>query len=205
MMDLITAGRRELAEVLGGLSATEWQAPSLCEGWAVAHVVAHVTMPFRISEQEFALGMQEAGGRFNEFSDAVANRDSQLPQAELVAVLRDNADHPWNPPGGGLAGALSHDTIHGLDITWPMSIKYPIADETMTAVLDLSVGQGSRSLFGVDLDGIQLHATDLDWSSGAGARLEGQGRELLLLIAGRRIPHDLFSGPGAQRIAEVNR
>jgi uncharacterized protein (TIGR03083 family) len=205
MMDLIAAGRRELADLLGGLSATQWQAPSLCAGWTVANVVAHLTMPLRISEREFALGMQQAGGRFTEFSDAVASRDSHLPQTELVSALRDNADHPWNPPGGGLAGALSHDTIHGLDITWPLSIKYPIADEAMTIVLDLIIGQGSRSLFGVDLDGIQLQATDLDWSSGIGAPLEGQSRDLLLLVAGRRIAHDLFRGPGAQRLGEANR
>jgi len=158
-------------------------------------------MPFRISEREFALGMQQANGRFNEFSDAVASRDSQLPQTELVAALRDNAGHPWTPPGGGLAGALSHDTIHGLDITWPLSLTCPTADEAITTVLDLIVGQGGRSLFGFDHDGLQLKATDLDWSTGAGLPLEGRGRDLLLLIAGRTIPHDLFSGAGAQRLA----
>ncbi|MFD8530511.1 maleylpyruvate isomerase family mycothiol-dependent enzyme [Streptosporangium canum] len=205
MMELIAAGRRELANVLGGLSADQWQAPSLCAGWAVAHVVAHVTMPFRISEREFMLGIRQAGGRFTEFSDAVASRDSRLPQTELVAALRDNADHPWSPPGGGPAGALSHDTIHGLDITRPLSIKNPIPDEAMITVLDLTVGQGSRSLFGVDLDGIELRATDLDWSSGSGAPLEGRSLDLLPFIAGRRIPHDVFSGPGARRLGGPGR
>jgi uncharacterized protein (TIGR03083 family) len=204
-MDLIAAGRRELADVLGGLSATQWRAPSLCAGWTAAHVVAHLTMPFRISEREFALGMQQAGGRFTDFSDAVASRDSQLPQAELVAALRDNAGNPWAPPGGGLPGALSHHVIHGLDITWPLGIKYPIPDHAMITVLDLIVGQGDRSLFGFALDGIQLQANDLDWSSGTGAPLVGQSRDLLLLVAGRAVPHDLLSGPGAQRLGAVDR
>jgi hypothetical protein len=64
-------------------------------------VVAHLTMPFRISPQEFAAGLEKAGGQFGEFSDAVASRDSQLPQAELVAALRDNADNPWQPLRAG--------------------------------------------------------------------------------------------------------
>ena len=81
-------------------------------------------MPFRITESEFAAGMQEAQGQFEVFSDAVASRDSQLPQADLVAALRDNAENPWSPPGGGQAGALSHDIIHGLDITWPLGIDH---------------------------------------------------------------------------------
>lgn len=205
MMDPIAAERRALADVLGGLSADQWQAPSLCAGWTVAHVVAHLTMPFRISEREFALGMQKAHGQFTEFSDAVANRDSQLPQAELVAALRDNAENPWKPPGGGYEGALSHDIIHGLDITWPLSIQYPISGQAMITVLNLSVGQGGRSLFGVALDGIELKASDLDWSSGAGLPLTGQSRDLLLLAAGRTVPHDLFSGPGVQRLGNGDR
>jgi uncharacterized protein (TIGR03083 family) len=205
MMDLIAAERRALADVLGGLSAAQWQAPSLCAGWTVAHVVAHLTMPFRISEREFALGMQQAHGQFTEFSDAVASRDSQLPQAELVAALRDNAENPWNPPGGGQAGALSHDIIHGLDITWPLSIQYPVPPQAMITVLDLSVGQGGESLFGVPVDGIELRASDLGWSSGAGAQLVGQSRDLLLLLAGRTIPHELFSGPGMQRLGNGDR
>lgn len=205
MMDLIAAERRELADVLGSLSATQWQAPSLCVGWTVAHVVAHLTMPFRISPQEFAAGLEKAGGQFGEFSDAVASRDSQLPQAELVAALRDNADNPWQPPGGGQAGALSHDVIHGLDITWPQAIEYPIPGQALATVLDLIAGDGSKSLFGVPLDGIELQATDLDWSSGAGAQLTGRSRDLLLLIAGRAIPHEAFSGPGGQLLGDTGR
>ena len=135
----------------------------------------------------------------------MASRDSQLPQAELVAALRDNVDNPWKPPGGGYEGALSHDIIHGLDITWPLSITHPIPGQAMITVLGLIVGQGGRSLFGFALDGIELKASDLDWSSGTGAPLTGQSRDLLLLVAGRTIPRDLFSGPGARRLGEADR
>jgi uncharacterized protein (TIGR03083 family) len=205
MMDLISAERRELAEVLGGLSAEQWQAPSLCAGWTAAHVVAHLTMPFRITEEEFGRGMAEAHGDFGQFSDAVAARDSQLPQAELVAVLRDNVENPWGPPGGGQPGALSHDLIHGLDIAWPLSIEYPIPDQAMTTVLELIAGQEGQSVFGADLAGIELRASDLDWSSGAGAQAVGPGRDLLLLLARRSLPHDAVGGPGAQRLRDTAR
>jgi len=111
MMELISAERRELAGVLEGLSAEQWRSPSLCAGWTTAHVVAHLTMPFRITEEEFGRGMAEAHGQFTEFSDAVAARDSELPQAELAGVLRDNIDNPWGPPGGGQPGALGRHWI----------------------------------------------------------------------------------------------
>jgi len=204
-MDLISAERRELAGVLGGLSAEQWRSPSLCSGWTTAHVVAHLTMPFRITEEEFGRGMAEAHGQFTEFSDAVAARDSALPQAELVGVLRDNIGNPWAPPGGGQQGALSHDLIHGLDIAWPLSITYPIPDQAMATVLDLIAGQHGQNAFGVDLDGIELRASDLDWSSGSGARATGPSRDLLLLLARRSLPHDAVTGPGAQRLRAAAR
>jgi uncharacterized protein (TIGR03083 family) len=205
MMDLISADRRELAAMLGGLSDAQWRAPSLCDGWTVAHVVAHMTMPFRISAEEFARGMQQAGGQFTEYSDAVASRDSRLPHADLVAALRDNADTPWQPPGGGFEGALSHDIIHGLDIAWPLTVTYPIADRAMGAVLDMVVGQGDRSVFGVALAGVELRASDLDWSSGAGPAVIGPCRALLLLAAGRKIPDQVLTGPGTQLLAAAAR
>jgi uncharacterized protein (TIGR03083 family) len=204
MMDLIAAERRALADMLSGLCADQWQGATLCTGWTVAHVMAHLTMPFRISEQEFMLGLQRAGGRFTELSDEIANRDSQLPQAQLVSVLRDNAENPWSPPGGGLAGALSHDVIHGLDIAWPLSIEYPIPGPALAAVLDSVTSPGDRSLFGVPLHGIELTATDLGWSAGTGDRLAGRSRDLLLLLAGRQVSHELFHGPGARHLAALD-
>jgi uncharacterized protein (TIGR03083 family) len=200
-MNLIATERRELANVLGGFSSAQWRGQSLCARWTVAHVVAHLTMPFRISQQEFEAAMRRAGGQFTVISDEIAARDSRLPQAELVAVLRDNVDNQWSPPGGGgLPDALCHDVIHGLDITWPLGIEYPIPGEAIATVLDLVTSPGSRSLFGVPLEGVRLAATDLDWSTGTGDLLTGRSRDLLLLVAGRQMPPELFDGPGARNV-----
>ena len=62
--------------------------------------------------------MIKARGSFNRMADRAARADAEaLTAEELVASLRANVDHPWKPPGGGYVGALSHDVIHGLDIT----------------------------------------------------------------------------------------
>src|SRR5450631_1254263 len=156
--DSITAERRELAAMLAGLSAEQWDAPTLCDGWAVRHVVAHLTMPFRYSAPRFVLELAKAGGRFQRMSDAVARRDSALPPAELVAAVRDNAEHSWKPPGGGYEGALTHDVIHGLDITCPLGIERHIPAEPMRTVLDTVAGPKSRRYFGVDTGGLELRA-----------------------------------------------
>jgi uncharacterized protein (TIGR03083 family) len=196
MMDVIAPGRRALADALDQLTPSQWQGTTMCAGWTPGHVLAHLTMPFRISEQAFMAGLQECGGDFTKFSDEIADRDSKLPQGELVAVLRDNADTPWSPPGGGLVGALSHDVIHGLDITWPLSVDYPLADRALTAVLDSITSPGTETYFGVPLHDIQLTATDVAWTRGTGAPLAGRSRDLIMLLANRRVPHALFEGAG---------
>lgn len=199
MMDVIAAHRRSLAAALETLSADQWRSPSLCAGWTATHVLAHQTMPFRISEADFMAGLQRCGGDFTKFSDEIAERDSKLPPAELVAVLLDNAETPWSPPGGGLTGALTHDVIHGLDMTWPLGLTYEIADRATTAVLDALTSTGSRTLFGFPVEGIRVAATDVDWSAGKGAPLTGRCRDLMPLLAGRAVPRDLFAGAGATR------
>jgi uncharacterized protein (TIGR03083 family) len=220
MMDLIAAHRRALAAALDGLTADQWRGESLCAGWTPAHVLAHQTMPFRMSEAEVMAGIQRCGGDFTRFSDEIADQDSKLPPSDLVAVLRDNADTPWAPPGGGLSSALSHDVIHGLDMTWLPGLAYEIPPDAMTGVLDsitrplaldpvdavaaeVRPQADNQTLFGFPLGAIKVCATDLGWSVGAGAELAGRSRDLLPLLAGRRIPRELFEGEGVARIWPV--
>lgn len=116
--EVVAAERRELADLLAGLRDEDWDSPSLCDGWRVREVVAHLTMPYRYSVAQILLGLVRNRGDFNKLADRAARQDvEELTADELVAVLRANAYHPWKPPGGGLVGALSHDVIHGLDIT----------------------------------------------------------------------------------------
>ena len=199
MMNVIAAYRRSLAAALDTLSADQWHTPSLCAGWTAAHVLAHQTMPFRISGPDFTDGLQRHGGDFTKFSDEIAERDSKLPPAELVAALRDNAETPWSPPGGGLTGALSHDVIHGLDIAWPLGLGVEIPEPATTTVLDALISTGSRTLFGFPVEGIRVAATDVDWSTGHGAELTGRSRDLIPLLAGRAVPRELFDGDGVAR------
>lgn len=199
MMDLIAAERLALADALDRLTPEQWRGQSMCAGWTPGHVLAHLTMPFRISDQDYTAGLQQYGGDFTKFSDDVAERDSKIPPPELIAVLRANAEKSWSPPSGfGLAGELSHDLIHGLDITWPLSIDYHIPDRAMTTVLDTMTGPGDRTLFGFSLDGIEVTATDLAWSAGRGAQLAGRSRDLLMLLTGRAVPREIFAGDAAR-------
>jgi uncharacterized protein (TIGR03083 family) len=196
----IAAERRDLAAVLADLPEPDWDAPTLCAGWRVREVVAHMTMPFRYSVPRVVLGLVRAGGNFNRMADRSARRDAaSLTSAELLAALADNVDHPWKPPGGGFAGALSHDVIHGLDITVALGVDRRVPAERIRVVLGGLAA--SRSYFGVDLDGTRLVADDLDWTFGDGAEIHAHAQDLLLLVCGRRLPPGRLHGERAARFS----
>jgi len=183
----VAAERRDQAEFLSGLSEEQWNAPSLCEGWTVKHVVAHTTLPFRSSGKRVILEILKSAGRFNHASDRMAREDAQLPTADLLDALKNNIDHPWTPPGGGLAGALSHDVIHGLDITTALGIDRKVPHERLKIVLD-GMKPGNVKYFGADLDGKRLEATDMAWTFGEGRPVRALAQDLLLLVCGRTLP-----------------
>jgi uncharacterized protein (TIGR03083 family) len=194
----IAAERRDLAAVLAALPEQAWDTPSLCAGWRVREVVAHMTMPFRYSGRRFIAELARSGGNFSAMSDRCARRDAAAPAADLLAALRDNAEHPWQPPGGGLTGALSHDVIHGLDFTVPLGVGRTVPAEHLTPVLQSVTGRALKH-FGTDLSGVELRATDLDWGFGAGQVLAGRAQDLLLVIAGRSLPTGHLTGEHAGR------
>lgn len=188
LQSAITAEFLALADLLDTQPESGWETPSLCAGWRVREVVAHMTMPVRYSPEEFMAQLQECGGDFTRLSNAVASRDAVLPTTVLVGNLRDDVLHHWTPPGGGQTGALNHVVIHGLDITVPLGVERRSSDETLRVVLDHLTRGGTHAHFGFDVTGLSLQATDMDWSFGSGTPVIGTGQDLALLICGRQLP-----------------
>jgi uncharacterized protein (TIGR03083 family) len=197
--DAIAAERGELATLFESLPADAWDAPTLCVGWRPREVLAHMTMAFRLSMPRFLLEMVAARGNFNRMSDRRARRDAvELAPELLVQCLRDNVRHGWKPPGGGYVGALSHDVIHGLDITVGLGMDRRVPADRLRIVLD-GLTPKQVSYFGTDLDGIELRATDLDFSIGSGSPVTGAAQDLLMVVCGRKLAAGHLDGPESSR------
>ncbi|MDJ0363402.1 maleylpyruvate isomerase family mycothiol-dependent enzyme [Rhodococcus sp. H29-C3] len=178
------AERRRLVAVLQGLEPAGWDHASLCEGWRVREVTAHLTMAYRYSGWAVGWGVVKAHGSFARFADHAARHDASVMSADdLLRSLATNVEHTWRPPGGGQAGALTHDVIHGLDITEPLGLEAPpIA--TIRHVLD-HFGPRNLKFFGVDLDGHRLEAADTNWHLGRGETIRLLAKDILLLVTAR--------------------
>jgi uncharacterized protein (TIGR03083 family) len=176
-----------LADLLAASAVDAWDAPSLCEKWLVRHVIAHMTMPARLTPERFGAEMAAAGGDFAVLSDTVAARDAALPLVDLLDQLRSPALHAWQPPGGGAAGALSHAVIHSLDVTIALDRPPAAPEEAVIALLDrLTAADGTW--FGVDLTDVRLEAADTAWSWGDGRLVRADSGSLVALLSGRTLP-----------------
>ncbi|MEU6431818.1 maleylpyruvate isomerase N-terminal domain-containing protein [Microbispora sp. NPDC046973] len=110
-MDITTAianERRELAVMLDSLEPAQWDAPTLCAGWRVLEVAAHMSMGFRYSLPRMVLELIKARGDINRTADRRARQESAtLSTAVLVSAIRDNAGHPWKPLVGGITEVVA--------------------------------------------------------------------------------------------------
>ena len=174
-----------LADLLEGSSDGSWDAPSLCVGWRVREVVAHVTMAVRYGPDEFMAELGSFGGDFTRLSNAVASRDAELPTDVLLSNLRDDGLHRWTPPGGGPIAALEHVVIHGFDITMPLGVPRRTPDATVRVVLDDLTNGGTCAHFGFALGDRSLRASDMDWSYGSGPPIVAPAAELVVTLSGR--------------------
>ncbi|MEV0901105.1 maleylpyruvate isomerase family mycothiol-dependent enzyme [Actinoplanes sp. NPDC049802] len=184
---LVAHTYERLAGLLAAAPEPVWDAPSLCDGWLVRHVIAHLTMPVWLTPERFGAEMAAAGGDFTVLSDTVAARDGALPTADLLGRLRSPRLHTWQPPGGGAAGALSHAVIHSLDVTVALDRPAVAPAEARVAVLGLLTAAGG-TMFGTNLSGVRLEATDITWAWGTGRPLQADSGALVALLSGRTLP-----------------
>ncbi|MFH8336722.1 maleylpyruvate isomerase family mycothiol-dependent enzyme [Streptomyces sp. AM6-12] len=196
---MIAAERRDLATFFEELSPAQWDAPSLCAGWRVREVVAHMSMGFRYPTAKVLLELPRARGSLNRMTDRLARRDAAAhPDRDLARFLRTHARHPWKPPVGGLAAALGHDVVHGLDVTVALGLDRRVPEDRLRILLGALDPRAFR-FFGTDLTGVRLCADDLDWSFGTGAPLYGRAQDLLLVAYGRTLPAGRLRGEEVHR------
>jgi uncharacterized protein (TIGR03083 family) len=188
LQPLVADSYAQLADTLDQLDPDAWDSPSLCDGWRVRELIAHLTMPARLTVEQFGAELSAVNGDFQLLSDTIASRDSGLPIAEHLANLRSPVLAAWQPPGGGEIGALNHAVVHGLDVTNALQLPRACSEATAEVILTSLTEGGVGARFGVNLEGLRLEATDLDWSWGDGRAVSASAAELISLVCNRTLP-----------------
>jgi uncharacterized protein (TIGR03083 family) len=199
----LTAERLDLCDFLEHLEPNDWTTTSLCAGWTVHDVVAHLALNTEVTTLGFIGGIIRYGGNFDrkELDEARAESAKSTPQA-LTARLRHNAGSPQRAPGSARIDPLLDVIIHGQDISRAVGRPRPILSIRGVPALEHAVTSrfyGARKRF----DGIRLSATDTDWRHGTGPlELRGTIADLLLVSTGRAAALTTMTGDGLPTVAE---
>ncbi len=193
----IVAERRDLAALLRGLDDDQWRTPSLCDGWTVHDVVAHLVTPYVERPARTAVEMVRRRSVAQAMQAMVA-RVGERSSGELVEAFERHVGDVFVPPGAGVAAPLTDVIVHGSDIRMPLGVDAERPVERVVRSLDFVTSFRASPIFlpRRRLRGLQLVATDTDWRWGAGEPVRGAALDLLVATLGRPLPAGRLSGAG---------
>ena len=191
--------RYALAGILRTLTPDQWETPSLCPGWRVRDVAAHV-----IASPQATVGatLRMLPGMRHGYHGMIFRETVRRGQASTGEILRQYDEY------AGLRRAPAVTThveplldvlAHTQDIVRPLGIEHPMPPEAAAVA-----GDRARLLrmAGRRLRDLRLVASDTDWARGRGDVIEGPMEELLMLCTGREPRWERLVGTGVAARAE---
>lgn len=205
---LATRNRLLAASMFAGLTEEQWRTPSLCAGWTVREVCAHLIPPeggFKVLP--LVWDVVRFRGDLARMVDSTAREGARRPTAELVGSLRERAGERLKAPVVGPHGPMVDTAIHLRDAARPLGLATSPPSEDWRLVLDfLLTGPAERGFVGIGrTKGVRFEATDIDWSRGDGQLVRGSAEALALGIAGRDAVYDELEGPGVVVLRDRDR
>jgi uncharacterized protein (TIGR03083 family) len=203
----IDAQRVRTVNLLQDLTPVEWDHASLCDGWRVRDVAAHLTM------QQMTLGdglkaLLRHPGSLNHVIHAAAVSDAnRRPTEQLIADIGRMVGSRRHNAGVTVRETLIDIIVHGQDIAIPLRRRLDVPTEAAaTAATQVWSCQASRKgrllarvFRPVPYHSYRLIATDTEWSVGDGPEIRGPILAILLLLTGRTAGYTQLAGPGARR------
>jgi uncharacterized protein (TIGR03083 family) len=201
LWDLIHAERRALADDLANLEASRWDTPSLCAGWTVRDVLAHMTATARMTPPGFFGKLLMAGFNFGTMTAREIAAERGTTPNDTLARFSGQIASSSHPPGPNDSW-LGETLVHAEDIRKPLGIAH--AYPTAAAVQVANFYKGSNLLIGAKnrIAGLSLRATDTDWQHGEGPIVTGPIMALVVAMTGRRAAVDDLSGEGVSVLRE---
>lgn len=200
--------RARTADLLQSLAIEHWDSASLCRGWTVRDVAAHLTLQEQGVADLIAFMFRHPRllgvGSLNRLIRESAKVQAGLPMDEIIGRCR------------GMIGSRRHNAfvthretlidilVHGQDIAIPLGLDLEmpveVAAEAATRVWQSHGTRLAKVFRPLPLDAYRLAATDVDWCVGDGAEIVGPIRALLLLVTGRTALVSELGGPGAEEL-----
>ena len=197
---LVRGEREDFADLLAGLTAEQWASPSLCAGWTVRDVAAHCVSFEGLSPRQLAVRFVKGRLQTDRINAIAVDDLAGHSPEQIIGIFHDNTEPHGLAAGFGGRIALTDNMIHHQDIRRPLGLTREIPPDRLRVALDFV--RYAPTIRGAWLArGVQLIATDLDWSHGTGPQVHGSGEALLMIMAGRQDALADLDGPGVATLA----
>jgi uncharacterized protein (TIGR03083 family) len=196
MWQTIEEERRALISDLSGLSDDEWATPSLCAGWSVRDVLAHMTGTAKITPGSFFPKLLASGLNFNRLQAKDIATERGGSPADTLINFEGVVTSRKHPPGPGDT-MLGETIIHSQDIRGALGLEHGYPAEAAIRVADFY--KNSNLIVGTKrrICGLTLRATDTEWTHGTGPEVAGPIIDLVMAMTGRQSPQGTLTGEGA--------
>ena len=200
--EMVRAERTELADLLDTLTPEQWDAPSLCSGWRVRDVTAHLVEGATMTKAQMLGAAVRYGFRINTMLDREARRLGASPTDELEGALRVAAGNQNLAPGAKPVHVAVDVLVHTQDIRRPLGM--PRSDPRGTATHRRpTTSAPSPSAY-------RRRGASPDWhcapptSTGRpdpGPEVSGPAEALIMVMSGRAAALPDLSGDGVATLA----
>ena len=198
--ELVRAERLALIDDLAALDAEQWDLPSLCPGWTVHDVAAHLVDNAKVTRFGIVVAMARARFDFDRQNQQGVERERGATPAQTLDRLRAVADRRTGPPAP-LDSRLVEEIVHGEDIRRPLGCvrDYPAeaVERALRYQVKTSVSVGGSKQRVAEL---ALRANDSGIAIGDGPEVSGSGAALLVAVAGRAAALDALTGAGVDTL-----
>jgi uncharacterized protein (TIGR03083 family) len=178
--------RLQLADLIEGLDDEQWMAPSLCDGWRVRDVAAHLThshmAPLRMIREAV-----KSRFRFDPMIRRLAQQDLRS-QEQIAGALRGMAGFRIRVPGTSVEQPMIEVLVHGQDMTVPLGIDHPMPVAAAVAAAKRLAGMKFPINAAQRIDGVRLVATDAEFAVGEGREVRAPIADIVMILAGRLEP-----------------
>ena len=117
--------RGSLADLLEQLPPDGWERPSLCAGWRVRDVAAHLALA-HMGARAAVPALLRARGSFDRMVDRTARAHAVVPTAQVVAEIRAMRGSRRHAVGTSIVEPLTDVLVHGQDIARPLGLVRPV-------------------------------------------------------------------------------
>lgn len=193
--------RRSLCSTFEELDEDQWEVRSLCAGWTVRQVLAHLVLAARPPARRYLAAVVRARGDFDKANNSLAVADATRPTAQLLDDYREVIEHRFAPPGWPQAAPLGDILLHSLDVRIPLGIDSEVPADHYEPVLDLLFSRVGRSFTSAGRPDLRWVATDHHWTRGDGPPVRGTTEDLALTLGGRGARIGRLDGDGVPAVA----